>query len=66
MKRAFIITFLLMGCGTSIDWKTLVLSTIDIAAPIIREAVSSAIADMDASTVNDASNNRSIVDASLD
>lgn len=55
MKRYFLVTVILMGCGTSVDWKTLILSTMDIALPLIREAVSDGLSSMDASTDSDAS-----------
>ena len=55
MKRYFLATVLLMGCATSINWKEVILSTMDIAMPLIREAVSDGLSSMDASSTNDAS-----------
>jgi len=55
VKRAFLLTTILMGCTASVDWKTLILSTMDIALPLIREAVSDGLSSMDASSDNDAS-----------
>lgn len=55
MKRTFILTAVLMGCTASVDWKTIILSTMDIALPLIREAVSDGLSSMDASSDNDAS-----------
>lgn len=55
MKRAFILTAVLMGCAASVDWKTPILSAMDIALPLIREAVSDGLSSMDASRDNDAS-----------
>jgi len=55
VKRAFLLTAILMGCTASVDWKTIILSTMDIALPLIREAVSDGLSSMDASSDNDAS-----------
>lgn len=63
MKRWFIATVFVMGCSTSINWKDLILSTMDIALPLIREAVSDGLSSMDASTSN---SDASISDVSAD
>jgi len=55
VKRTFLLTVILMGCTASVDWKTLILSTMDIALPLIRQAVSDGLSSMDASSDNDAS-----------
>ena len=55
MKHYFLATVVLMGCATSINWKDVILSTMDIALPLIREAVSDGLSSMDASTDSDAS-----------
>jgi hypothetical protein len=61
VKRWFIITAIIMGCSTSINWKDLILSTMDIAYPLIREAVTDGLSSMDAS-----SGDASISDVSAD
>ena len=61
MKRWFTITVFIMGCSATVDWKSLILSTVDIALPLIREAVSDGLSSMDAS-----SGDASISDVSAD
>lgn len=63
MKRWFIATVFVMGCSATVDWKSLILSTVDIALPLIREAVSEGLSSMDASTSN---SDASISDVSAD
>jgi hypothetical protein len=50
VKRWFIATVFVMGCSATVDWKSLILSTVDIALPLIREAVSDGLSSMDASS----------------
>ena len=52
MKRWFIITAFVMGC---VNMKSLILATLDVAYPLIREAVTDGLSSMDASTASDAS-----------
>lgn len=63
MKRWFIITVCIMGCSATVDWESLILSAVDIALPLIREAVSDGLSSMDASTSN---GDASISDVSAD
>jgi len=46
VKRWFIITVFVMGC---VNMKSLILATLDVAYPLIREAVTDGLSSMDAS-----------------